>query len=174
LFVFGSSLDDRETLDALASELPTPLDETDVAPAALDAHLYKILARAKTTVLELDAIGLTEEFEQSVELVFSILGLPVPREIVSEQVTDKLSDTIPGFARVPPVSMSPRLSRALQRLTKYDRVIYALAKEEFRRRRSLAQGIIGSCAAGKYVWTGAGPTATVVGESVPSKTEPNV
>lgn len=134
LFFFGSSLDDRETLEVLKAN--------PVAAKAADANdtVGKVLKHAIECVTGLDALGLSEKFDDSVGVIFVALGLPLPKHIVSARVTDELTNTDPRFLRVPPVEMTTRLSSALHRLTRYDQVIYDIAKQEFERRAAIAAG----------------------------------
>jgi Sulfotransferase family len=142
LFVLGSSLDDLTTCRALASaprslSASSPNDRATAAKALInDNAVVQILERATQRILELDAIGLTEMYAESVETVFTTLGFPVPRSIIHTQVTDELANTDTRFSRVPPVEMTTRLSRALSQLTEYDQIIYDVAKREFERRYS--------------------------------------
>ena len=92
--------------------------------------------------------GITERFDELVALIFSSLGLPIPETIVPENVTDELPNVYEDFSPAPAVEMTPRLSRALRRLTRYDRIIYDVAKSEFERRwDSLQLGLRRSCEA---------------------------
>jgi hypothetical protein len=128
LFTFGSSLDDWT--ESLADE----------------GFCTRTLARATNRIHDLDAIGVTERFSESVEIIFASLGIPVTRAIVPAMITDELpnsamvTDELPNsntrFAGVPPVVMTARLARALAPLTKYDQIIYDVARQEFERRRS--------------------------------------
>ncbi len=142
LFFLGSSSHDHATVNALAgtgfpSCGPAPVDRHGVADAlADDGFCAPILARARQRILDFDAIGLTDRFQESVETIFTTLGFPIPESITSGMVTDELPAVDVRFSRVPPVAMTARLSRALERLTKYDRILYDVAKGEFERRRS--------------------------------------
>jgi len=120
---FGSWMADPTTIDALADQ-----------KIARD-----LLVRAKQNVLKLDAIGITERFTESVETIFTTLGFPIPLVITLAQVTDQLPDVNTHLSRVSPVTMTPRLARALEPLTKYDRELYDIATREFDRRRLTAQ-----------------------------------
>jgi SAM-dependent methyltransferase len=115
LFTFGSSLDDR--IQSLES----------------DVFCTEALAIASQRVAELDAIGLTERFEDSVEVIFNALGFEVPLSINPLMITDELPNTL---ARAPRAQMTSRLSQALQPLTRYDQVIYQAAGKELDRRYS--------------------------------------
>jgi hypothetical protein len=137
LFSFGSSMDDDATLTALTSA-PIALDATTPDARADDEFCGPILARATQRILDLDAIGLTERFQESVEIIFATLGFLFPQSITPVMVTDEFAASDARFSRVPPAAMTARLSRALERLTKYDRILYDVAKGEFERRRSSA------------------------------------
>lgn len=134
LFYFGSSSYDFAVLGAVA-HARRHLDAA-AADALADELCAEILAQATQTVRGLDAIGLTERFQESVETIFPTLGFPVPASILSQKVTDELASLDARASPVPPVEMTPRLTRALERLTKYDRVIYDAANQEFERRRT--------------------------------------
>jgi hypothetical protein len=128
LFFLGSSLDDQHTLQALTrSASATPDGTMD----QVHETVAPVLAQALIQVQRLDALGLSERFGPSVRLIFRTLGLPQPDNIVSARVTDDLATMDPRFSRVPPVQMTPRLARALDRLTQYDQVIYDAAKRRF-------------------------------------------
>jgi len=88
-----------------------------------------VLAQAIDRVRSLDAIGITERFNESVELIFPSLDLPVPSLIPKLQVTDRLNSS------VEPLVMTPRLAEALRELTIHDELIYREALDEFERRR---------------------------------------
>jgi FkbM family methyltransferase len=142
LFVFGSSLYDYEMLNTLFDmPVTSQVSALDDQPTAVDALadndvVAKALARATQRILGLDAIGLTERFEESIESIFGTLGFPIPQSIVPAMVTDELPNSNARLSRVPAVPMTPRLSRALERLTRYDQVIYDVARHEFERRRA--------------------------------------
>ncbi len=141
LFCFGSSLDDVALLDRLTNDR-SPAREagsskvvhTSTALRPESAVIVHAVDRAKQVVSDLDAIGLTERYDKSVKIIFSTLGFEVPPSISAVMVTDDLANRDSRLSRVPPVRMTPRLSQALERLTKYDRVIYDWAWQEFERR----------------------------------------
>jgi hypothetical protein len=142
LFFLGSSLKDPATVKLLAdtgsaSDMSASTNQS-MAPAfhAADQICKPVLERAIQRVRKLDAIGITEKFQESVDTIFPALGFAIPQSIVSVKVTDDLPNIDARFTRVPPVEMTERLSRALQRLTRYDQIIYDAAKKEFERRRS--------------------------------------
>ncbi len=143
LFFLGSALGDPATLAALGWRPSGPSRESsasistkvllDDTPAS-EGVIAEVLARAVQRVIDLDAIGITERFEESVEFIFSLLGLPVPTSIIPAMVTDELPSSDGRFRPVPRVEMTQRLARALERLTRYDQIIYNVAKTEFDRR----------------------------------------
>lgn len=142
LFCFGLSFADYETLDVLANgHVPLDVSASNGGPAVVGAVeeiniASEIVERAVRRVRKLDAIGLTERFQDSVTAIFASLKFPVPQSIIPAMVTDELWKLDKRFSCVPPVTMTPRLSRALERLTRYDRIIYDVAKREFEHRRA--------------------------------------
>ncbi len=90
---------------------------------------------AKQRVRALDGIGITERFDESADLIFKSLGLPVPSAIESVNVTDAIPKFDARFSKVAPVPMTPRLADALKELTAFDDEIYREALAEFERRR---------------------------------------
>ena len=129
LLVFGASLYDQATFNAILADTLS-----DPAPARRDELVTFALTRAKDRIASLDAIGLTERFAESTEVIFGALGLPVPEAINAHMVTDNLPDEKGRYRKAPPVVMTPRLSSALERLTRFDRMLYDFARDEFERR----------------------------------------
>jgi hypothetical protein len=105
-------------------------------PVLSDAELSSALRKAKENICALTAIGITERFDESVELICSTLKIPPPATIRALNVTDELAGADPRFRTAGPVEMTPRLSAALDELTRYDNEIYSFALEEFERRRA--------------------------------------
>jgi hypothetical protein len=91
---------------------------------------------AKRQISALTALGITERFDQSVELICSALDMRIPSSIEKVDVTDDLSEVDARFRRVDPVPMTPRLAAALEELTVYDAELYRFAVDEFERRRA--------------------------------------
>jgi hypothetical protein len=94
----------------------------------------RALAAAKRQIHALTALGITERFEQSVELIGSALNLRVAPPQKKAHVTDEFPDVDPRFRRVEPVTMTPRLAAALEELTAYDSDLYRYAVQEFDKR----------------------------------------
>jgi hypothetical protein len=96
--------------------------------------LREALEHAKQTVRALTALGITERFEQSIELISESLQLSPPLSIDSVNVTDNSPIVDRRFRRVDPVAITPRLTAALEDLTAYDDELYGYAVGDFERR----------------------------------------
>jgi hypothetical protein len=105
-------------------KLGLPLSKEEISRALEEA---KRLIRATT------AIGITERFDQSVELICKTLHLQRPPSIASLHVTSDFVELDARFRRVEPVTMTPRLASALDELTVYDEELYRFAAQEFER-----------------------------------------
>jgi hypothetical protein len=142
LFYFGSAATDPVMIKTLVKQSinvtgSTPSNSAQRGDVFVgNSVAAEILIRAIKRVIKLDCVGITERFEESVRLIFSTLGFTIPTSITRQMVTDELSKADARFSLVPPVEITPRLSRTLERLTRYDRVIYDAARREFERRLS--------------------------------------
>ena len=96
--------------------------------------LESALRDAKSAIRTLNALGITEQFDKSVQYICQALDFSRPANINSVNVTDGLPNLISGFRLVEPVRMTPRLASALDELTCYDEAIYRFAIGEFERR----------------------------------------
>jgi hypothetical protein len=106
--------------------------------------LSQLLRDAKLQIRSLTAIGITEQFEQSVAMIYKSLDFtPVPA-IEAAHVADKFSEMDSRFRRVDAVIMTPRLASAIGDLIAYDDELYAFAKSEFERRLIELQGETGT------------------------------
>jgi hypothetical protein len=108
-------------------KLGLPLSKEEISRALEEA---KRLIRATT------AIGITERFDQSVELICNALHLQKPPSIAPLHVTSNFVELDARFRRVEPVTMTPRLASALDGLTVYDEELYRFANREFDRQRA--------------------------------------
>jgi hypothetical protein len=88
------------------------------------------LAAAIENVCALDGIGITDHFDDSVEMIFGALKLPIPKK---QQQRLMSTDKMP--VPVATVEMTPRLADALRDLVQQDDIIFNAACEEFDRRR---------------------------------------
>ncbi len=104
-------------------------------PPAENSIGTEALEFAKQRVRALDGIGITERFDESVDLIFKSLDLPIPSRVRSVHVTEKFPEFDTRFSRVDPVPMTSRLADALKGLTVFDDAIYGEALAEFEGRR---------------------------------------
>jgi hypothetical protein len=118
LIALGASLSWYE------QKLGLPLSKEEISHALEEA---KRLIRATT------AIGITERFDQSAELICEALHLDKPASIAPLHVTSNFVERDERFRRVEPVTMTPRLASALDELTVYDEELYRFANQEFDR-----------------------------------------
>ena len=93
----------------------------------------QLLERAVARVRGLDAIGITERFDDSVALACHRFGFPVPQTVKTKNDTDTLATKMKGEPP-PRVVVTPRLTAALEELIRFDQEIYAVALTEFERR----------------------------------------
>jgi hypothetical protein len=100
----------------------------------------RALEEAKRRIQTLTALGITESFNESVELIWQALNLGPAPSIQTAHVTDMLPVTDARFQRVDAVTLTPRLAEALEELTVYDDEIYRFAVREFGRRRAELKG----------------------------------
>jgi hypothetical protein len=89
--------------------------------------------KAKQQIRAITAIGITERFDQSVELICKTLHLEKPPSIAPLHVTSNFVELDARFKRVERVTMTPRLASALDELTVYDDELYRFANQEFER-----------------------------------------
>jgi hypothetical protein len=105
-------------------KLGSPLSKEDI---------FRALEEAKRQIRATTAIGITERFDQSVELICKALHLEKPPSIAPLHVTSNFVELDARFRRVEPVTMTPRLASALDELTVYDEELYRFANQEFDR-----------------------------------------
>ena len=96
-------------------------------------EISRALEEAKRLIRTTTAIGITERFDQSVELICKALHLQKPPSIAPLHVTSNFVDLDTRFRRVEPVTMTRRLASALDELTVYDEELYRFAIQEFER-----------------------------------------
>ena len=92
------------------------------------------LIEAKRQICAQHAIGITERFDDSVDVICDALKVARPPKIVATHVTDEFATRDPRFRRVSQVHMTARLAAALEELTCYDTELYQFAVGEFDRR----------------------------------------
>jgi hypothetical protein len=96
--------------------------------------LSQVLQDAKSKIRALTALGITERFDHSVQLIWKSLRFPPPSWMEKAHVTDKFAENDSRFRRVEPVRMTPRLATAMEDLVAYDDILYQVAVKEFDRR----------------------------------------
>jgi hypothetical protein len=96
--------------------------------------LSRVLEDAKLQIRALTALGITERFDDSIQLIWKLLNFPPPSSTEEVNVTDKIVENDLRFRRVEPVGMTPRLATAIQDLIEYDDILYEFAVQEFNRR----------------------------------------
>jgi hypothetical protein len=97
-------------------------------------EISRALKEAKRQICATTAIGITERFDQSAELICKALDLERPLSIAPLHVTSNFVELDARFRRVEPVTMTPRLASALDDLTVFDDELYRYAIQEFERR----------------------------------------
>jgi hypothetical protein len=98
---------------------------------------------ASTRILSLDALGLTENMNQSVEAILTQLGFEPAGDFESFHLTDGFADKLSGFSQVPQVAMTKAVCDAIQPLVSADMKLYELAAAEFSK-RAICQSDISS------------------------------
>ncbi len=93
--------------------------------------LQHVLHDAKFEIRALAALGITERFDESVNLICHALGFVAPTATGPMHVTDNFQYQDARFNHVDPVSMTPQLARAMHDLIQYDQQIYEFAVSEF-------------------------------------------
>ena|ERR1700722_2695752 len=96
--------------------------------------LSRVLEDAKLQIRALTALGITERFDDSIQLIWKSLNFPTPSSTEEANVTDKIVENDLRFRRVEPVGMTPRLATAIADLIEYDDILYEFAVQEFNRR----------------------------------------
>jgi hypothetical protein len=112
----------------IGSTFPPGLSHSDRA-ARMDT--------ARRNIRGLTAFGLTERFDQSVKLIYKVLGARPPESVTALNVTDAKPSYDPRFRKVEPVTVTPRLQAALDELVEFDEELYRFAVEDFERRCAL-------------------------------------
>ena len=93
----------------------------------LDASVDELVHRACDFVNSMAAVGILEEFDTSLAVLFNAIGLPVPQAYEIEQRTADLVENHENFESVP-TSLDSDGEELLSRLTMFDQVIYELGR----------------------------------------------
>jgi len=98
----------------------------------LEQDRASALAAATDALMGLDFVGISEEMPASLRLLAAALGWPAPEEIPCENVLARLqADPASGFRSLPVEALTPEIERELHQLTRFDNVIYRLARLRF-------------------------------------------
>ncbi len=103
--------------------------------------LSAVLLDAKLQLSALSALGITERFRESTDLICRALDMDPPTVIEKLHVTDNFADADARFRRVDRVEMTPRLVEGMRDLVEYDNVLYEYAISEFDRRHTRLNSI---------------------------------
>ena len=92
------------------------------------------LELATRRIDSLDALGLTEDMDNSARLIGASLGIEVPAAIPKLHVTDSFHAGTAGFSPVAAIAMSSELRSAMMPLVRHDLALYEHAARLFRER----------------------------------------
>jgi hypothetical protein len=82
----------------------------------------------------LDACGIMEHFDDSVELICAAAGLDAPVRIEQRQVLEVIMDQEPGLRRIDKEPVTDEIRRTIAELVQIDLRVYARARELFENR----------------------------------------
>lgn len=89
---------------------------------------------AMARILSLDALGLTEQMERSVNVMLTQLGMDPPDKFQSVHRTDEFALKVNGFSKAREVRKTKELCDAIEPLVRFDKRLYSAAATEFERR----------------------------------------
>ena len=98
--------------------LPPLMDGSDKA---------QLLANAKAWLSEIDIVGTTEQYRESVLMVCDLLGIPAPTHLPMLNANPGRGKTAPHYRE----RLPPKLVAQLEELTAHDRELYTVATERF-------------------------------------------
>ena len=96
-----------------------------------DVDAMGLVPAAKENLRSLLTFGILERYDESVELIFHVLGLPVPAVIERKNAFADLADTALGIERMKPQEAGPAEMEALAPLVDADLLLYRFAVELF-------------------------------------------
>ena len=95
----------------------------------------QLLANAKRWLTEIDVVGTTEQYRESVLMVCDLLGIPTPAHLPMLNANPGRGKTASHYRE----RLSPKLVAQLEELTAPDQELYAFAVERFREQWSRYQ-----------------------------------
>jgi len=126
--------------------------QTTLADASNEGALAEIISNTirpaiRKRLCEFIFIGLQEDFDRSVRMLFQILQQPQPEKIRADHTLELLTRTDPHFKRsIEKQPMTARLDMLLDRLVVLDNIVYEEAQELYKKR--LAEFSLADSAAG--------------------------
>ncbi|AEY02699.1 hypothetical protein GU3_14730 [Oceanimonas sp. GK1] len=91
------------------------------------------LSLAKKNLVNLNAFGIMEHFDDSVKKIFKKINLEVPSSISWENKLNKVMHTNPGLKQVTREPMTEELNEILSKLTALDHQLYEFALNKFKK-----------------------------------------
>lgn len=97
-------------------------------PATLtdDSDMTQVLHRACRQLDQMAVVGITEHFAESLELIFTLLGVPLPQQLPTENIGRAKVNVQTDFYRQ---QLPPDLQEAIEARNRYDRELYNYACE---------------------------------------------
>ena len=97
-------------------------------PPLMDVNdTSQLLANAKRWLSDIDVVGTTEHYSESVLMACDLLGIPAPQRLQMLNANPERHNTRSRYRE----RLSPKLVSQLEELTAHDREIYAIALERF-------------------------------------------
>jgi hypothetical protein len=125
---------DNTYLRAFGAELPSHHWDQRAERGALkllsefDRPVDDILEDAKSFLSGISCVGILESYERSAAAIFSAFGLEAPDQMDVRNRTSELASRSQNFAAVEPFEITASDEERIERLTRYDRVLYTHGK----------------------------------------------
>ena len=101
----------------------------------------KLLDLAKARIGLCTAVGLFEAFEQSVQLIASQLGFPIPGSLKREMAFEDIAGNHPHIRMVDQVELTQSVAQSIEPLIALDQKLYTFAAEEFTKSLGILRSI---------------------------------
>jgi hypothetical protein len=98
------------------------------------ADIERYAQRAIRELAKLDAFGILERYDESVELICSAVGVDVPHMIEKKQVLDVVMEEEPGLRKIEREPVTDEIRDLVQGLVRADTKVYLHAKRLFKQR----------------------------------------
>jgi hypothetical protein len=106
----------------------------------IDASFFA--EKAMRELNDLSAFGIMERFDESVELIFSTINLPLPRKIEKMQVLDSIMMHEPGLKKIEREPVTQVVRALISDLVKVDMYLYKEACKIFDQRVAALRGLV--------------------------------